>query len=54
MQDFLNVYLNNDLIGILSKDGNGGVNYQYIKNAKQRYLGITAQEIDEAYASLDL
>lgn len=50
MQDFLNVYLNNDLIGVLSKDGNGGVNYQYMKNAKQQ-LSLSLPIKDTVYSN---
>ena len=35
MQDLLNVYLNNDLIGYLNKDDNGGFSFQYDKDAEQ-------------------
>lgn len=34
MSDLLNVYLNKDFIGVLSKDSNGGICFQYDKKAK--------------------
>ena len=36
MKNSLNVFLNNDFIGILSKDDNGGFCFKYNSNAKQK------------------
>ena len=36
MNDLLNVYLNTDFVGILSKDDNGVICFQYDKNAKKQ------------------
>ena len=40
MNSLLNVYLNNDFVGILSKDDNGDICFQYDKNAKKQ-LSLT-------------
>lgn len=45
MKNSLNVYINNDFVGILSKDGNGGFCFQYDKNTKhQLSLGLPIRE----------
>lgn len=36
MKDLLNVYINSDYVGILSKDDNGKICFKYDKNAKQQ------------------
>ena len=40
MSNFLNVFLNDKYIGILEKDGNGGVNFQYFDNS-DRILSLS-------------
>lgn len=45
MDDFLNVYLNNKHVGILEKDGNGGINFKYLENVdKAISLSLPIQE----------
>ena len=36
----LKVYLNKNFVGILSKDENGGICFQYAKDAKKVYLDM--------------
>ena len=52
MSDYLNVYLNNDFVGILSKDNNGGICFQYDKNAKHK-LSLALPIRDELYLNKD-
>ena len=52
MSDLLNVYLNNDFVGALSKDDNGGVSFQYDKNAKHS-LSLTLPIREEIYLNKD-
>lgn len=52
MSDLLNVYLNNDFVGILSKDDNGGICFQYNKNAKHS-LSLTLPIREEIYLNKD-
>ena len=52
MSDLLNVYLNNDFVGILSKDDNGGICFQYDKNAKSQ-LSLSLPIREEVYLNKD-
>lgn len=52
MNDFLNVYLNNDFVGILSKDNNGGICFQYDKKAKHQ-LSLALPIREELYLNKD-
>lgn len=52
MGDLLNVYLNNDYIGILSKDDNGGICFQYDKNTK-KHLSLTLPIREKIYLNKD-
>lgn len=52
MSDLLNVYLNNDFVGVLSKDNNGGICFQYDKNAKKQ-LSLALPIREETYLNKD-
>ena len=52
MNDLLNVYLNTDFVGILSKDDNGGICFQYDKNAKKQ-LSLALPIREEMYLNKD-
>ena len=52
MNDLLNVYLNTDFVGILSKDDNGGICFQYDKNAKKQ-LSLALPIRREMYLNKD-
>ena len=52
MSDLLNVYLNKDFIGVLSKDSNGGICFQYDKKAK-RSLSLSLPLRENIYPNKD-
>lgn len=52
MSNLLNVYLNNDFVGILSKDDNGGICFQYDKNARNQ-LSLSLPIREEIYLNRD-
>ena len=52
MNSLLNVYLNNNLIGILSKDEKGGVCFQYEKDTKHQ-LSLSLPVREEVYPNKD-
>ena len=52
MSDLLNVYLNNNFVGILSKDDNGGLCFQYDKKAKLQ-LSLALPIREEIYLNKD-
>ena len=49
-QNSLKVYLNNNFVGILSKDENGGVCFKYDTNAK-RALSLSLPLREEIYTN---
>lgn len=52
MSDLLNVYLNNEFVGVLSKDNNGGVCFQYDESAKHQ-LSLSLPIRKELYPNAD-
>lgn len=52
MRNLLNVYLNKDFVGTLSKDDNGGICFQYDKNAKKQ-LSLSLPIREEEFFNKD-
>ena len=52
MSDLLNVYLNSEFVGVLSKDNNGGVCFQYDEGAKHQ-LSLSLPIRKELYPNVD-
>lgn len=52
MSDLLNVYLNSEFVGVLSKDNNGGVCFQYDEGAKHQ-LSLSLPIRKELYPNAD-